>query len=189
MALKNKLITPGTSLAISLDEFKRHIKWDLSDNSEDILMTSFIQTATTQAEFFTRRALRAGTWKTFMDEFCSKVKMEIAPIDLETLVVKYYDTDNDIQTLSASEYFVHDNGLDDYTEIEFDGTMPTLYDKYNVIEINYKAGYANLPEQIREAIRMQAASYFNNRASEDSQVPGDAILYGFHQLLYPYRLF
>jgi uncharacterized phiE125 gp8 family phage protein len=184
MSLKNKLITPRTGEVVSLAEFKKHIRWSDSDLSEDQLMRSYLDTAATQAELFTERLLRQSTWKTYLDGFERNIKLDKHPIVISGLTVKYYDVDNALQTLSADEYFVHDNGDNELTEIEFYGTMPSLYDKYNVIEIDYVAGYEVVPEQIKTAIMNYASKLFEHREGESNQ----GALMDFYSQIYHYKI-
>jgi hypothetical protein len=95
--------------------------------------------------------------------------LDITPIDVSTIVVKYFDVNNAEQTLATTEYFVRNNG-DDYVEIIFDGTMPTLYDRYEPISILYTSGYAPgyLPEGIKVGILRRATDSFEKREDESN---------------------
>lgn len=184
--LTNTLVTPGATEIVSLDEFKKHIRWDESDDSEDSLMTVYIESATRQAENFTGRTFLTGAWTTTVDKFYSQVTLDIAPVDLTSLVVKYYDSDDALQTLPASNYKARIRN--DQVVIEFTGSLPTLYDKYNAVVFEFDAGYDSVPDPIKNAIMIQAAGYFENRQSEQSSSVSHPIVYGFYQLLYPYKM-
>jgi uncharacterized phiE125 gp8 family phage protein len=170
MIQKNRLVTPDDTPVVTLDEFKEHIKWDLDDTTEDNLMEMFIKSATQLAEKFTRRTLFTGSWVTYLDEFPCKIRLLINPIDLDSIIVKYYDTDDALQILPASEYFIHDNGPDDLTEIEFDGTIPATYNKYEAVVIEYTGGYgvSAIPEMLKVAIMKRAAKDVQHRVNGDA---------------------
>lgn len=173
----------GTDV-VTLEEFKKHIRWDDSDDTEDTLMMTYIGAAASQAESYTGRAILSGNWKTNLD-FFADVTLDVAPVTASTIVVKYYDVNNDLQTLVDTEYSVRDDGY--MVSIEFDGTMPELYDRYGAVQIEYTAGYTDVPDAIKTAVMIQAAGYFENRQSEIGGT-SNPIIYGFHQLLFPYKM-
>lgn len=183
--LTNTLVTPGSTEVISLVEFKKHIRWDESDDSEDTLMTVYLETATRQAENYTGRTLLTGSWTTTIDKFYSQVTLDIVPVDLTSLVIKYYDSDDVLQTLPVDNYKARIKN--DQAVIEFTGSLPNLYDKYDAVVFEFDAGYSDVPYPIKNAILIQAAGYFENRQSEISGT-SNPIVYGFHQLLFPYKM-
>jgi hypothetical protein len=170
---------------VSLVDFKEFIKWG-TDASEDITMTSCLKTATMQAESFTRRVISVAPWQSTLPYFTSTF-LDVLPVT--TIVIKYDDVNGAEQTLSASEYTVMDNGPDDYVEIRFDGTMPTLEsDNYEPVRITYSAGYSALPEGIKLGIMQLAASYFENRQNEVIGTSSNLIGHSSLHTLYPYKL-
>lgn len=186
MRLTNKLIPPVTGvypLAVSVEDFKKHIKWDPADNSENTLMQSYIMTATKQAEFFTGRVITLSTWYTLIDSF-RNVTLDMNPVAIP-VVVKYYDADNTLQTLDAAEYTVKDFGPDSYIEIDFDGTIPSVYDRYDAVIIELTAGYTDIPEPIKNWIMDEAAMYFNNRGNNEYQ---KAISLERYAKIWPYKM-
>jgi uncharacterized phiE125 gp8 family phage protein len=187
MKLRTKLITGGDGLGVTLAEFKEHIKWDADDTSEDVSMSIYIKSATKQAEAFTGRVIQASTYESTIDYWPGCMKLDVIPVDLDSLVVKYTDPDGAEQTLADTEYTVIDNGADEYAEIKFDGTMPSLDDIEEPITLEYDAGYAATPDAIKLGILLLAASYFENRQNE---VTGgvSSINYGSLHAMYPYKM-
>lgn len=184
--LTNTLVTPDETEVVTLAEFKKHIRWDDADTSEDTLMATYIDAATNQAADYTRRTLLTGAWETTIDTFYSKVTLDVTPIDLTSLVIKYYDSDNAEQTLSASSY--KSRIINDRAVIEFIGSMPNIYDRYDAVKFEYDAGYTVVPAGIKTAIMIQAAGFFENRQSEITSSVSHSIINGFHQLLFPYKM-
>ncbi len=175
--------------ALSLQNFKEWMKWEASDTSEDNTMNTNLFAAATQAEMFTGRVILRKTYRTFIDFFPLCLRMDIHPIDLTTLVVKYYDTNDALQTLASTEYFVKDNGPDAYADIIFDGTMPNFYDKFEPIYIEYTAGYSlgTLPEMILSGISKRATDYMENRQNEN-QGSMSQTMYSSETLWFPYKM-
>ena len=181
--IRSKVVTPSSTLVVSLVDFKQFAKID--SDAEDTTITTCIKAATFQAESFTRRTISVAPWMTTLPYFAT-VFLDVLPVD--TIVVKYDDVNGAEQTLSASEYTVIDNGYDEYTEIRFDGTMPTLEsENYEPVRITYNAGYSTIPEGMKLGIMQLAASYYENRQNE---VAGAMNLISHSSLhtLYPYKL-
>jgi uncharacterized phiE125 gp8 family phage protein len=187
-----KLVTPNNNLVVSLDDFKQHINWDADDDSQDTVMTAFIKAATEQAQQFTDRQFLNATWTVLLRQFPSRIALPKSPCSAVSSV-KYYDLNNTLQTLSATEYKVKDGGAYGHHIVEFDGTIPAVHDKPDAIIIEYVAGYgaaaSSVPNALVVAIMIQAANYFANRESEQTGTNAVQLMNGFHQLLYPYKTF
>lgn len=189
----DKLITPNSTLLVSLVDFKQHINWDSTDTSQDTVMTAYIKAATEQAQQYTGRQFLNATWDLLLRVFPSKVTLPKCPVSAVSFV-KYYDQDNALQTLAATEYKVKDGGFDGFHSIEFyGGQIPGVYDKPDAVIIEYVAGYGSattsVPDPIKVAVMIQAANYFANRESEQTGTTSTSLLFGFHQLMFPYKTF
>jgi uncharacterized phiE125 gp8 family phage protein len=185
----DKIVTPNTTLLVSLADFKQHVNWDTADTSQDTVMTAYINAATEQAQLFTGRQFLNASWSLLLDTFPNRIKLSKSPF-VSVTSVKYYDMDNVLQTLSASEYKVKDGGTYGLASIEFDGSIPSIYDKPDAVVIEYVAGYgASVPSPVIVAVMIQAANFFANRESEQTGTTVIQLLNGFQTLLYPYKTF
>lgn len=183
--LKSNLVTLTAATAVTLDEFKMHAKID--GDEEDDVLEMYIEAATKEAELYTRRAIRAGSWRSVTDRFYYSLAIDVAPVDASSIVVKYYDVNNAEQTLNASQYTKKDFGPDEHLQIVFDGdALPVLYDRWDAVKIEFNAGYATVPEKIKVWILDKAASLSENR---QDQVMGTSVhsVYNFAPLM-PYRM-
>jgi uncharacterized phiE125 gp8 family phage protein len=191
----SELVTPSESVTsvVSLAAFKQHIKWDPDDASEDDIMAIYIAAATEECGDYIGRAILPGQWKTVFDSFYPEITIDVIPIDPDSIVVKYYDADNAIQTLNANQYTVKTHGKDAYVTIDFDGNaLPSVYDRYDAVHVAYTAGYGieetdAVPARVKLAILIQAAGHFENRQSEQSGA-SSAIIFGAHQQLFPLKM-
>lgn len=176
----------AVSYALSLADFKEWLKLDPDDTTQDNNLNNCLYGAVDWAQGYTRRTLFRSVWRSYLRWF-SNVRLDIHPVDISTIVVKYFDVDNALQTLNATEYFIQDNGEDEYTDIKFTGTLPSLYSREEPVYIEYTAGYQVLPEQIRTSIMEYAASRFENRT--DEQTGGLSVAqFGSLQGLYHYKM-
>jgi uncharacterized phiE125 gp8 family phage protein len=88
--------------------------------------------------------------------------------------VKYYDTDNVLQTLDSSKYRVQ-TSRKGIIELDADESFPDLESRVDAIQIRYIAGYADkgvdVPEHIRHAISMTVAKLYEDKEdAPDGQV-------------------
>lgn len=184
--INSRVETPGSMAGITLASFKIFLKWAPDDTSEDAVMTSCLVTTIKQAESYTRRVIDPATWRTYLQGFYD-FTFDVAPVTVASIAVKYYDSANTLQTLNTSLYEVTNRGNDDYASIEFTGTMPELYDRNEPVYVEYPAGYATYPDDLKDIIMHQAADYFESRTND---LPGsmDQVTFGFHQRLFPYKM-
>ncbi len=176
--MNSRLVTSTNPTAVTLADFNEWLKWDGSE--EENTRNACLFGAVKRAEQYTRRTILQSTWRTYLDYFPSCVTLDVYPIVLSSIVVKYMDVDDALQTLNASEYFVRDNG-EDHAEIVFNGTMPSITDEEEPIYLEYTAGYeaGYIPEGIRVWILQNASDNFENRQEHSPN----------YSSLFPYKLF
>ena len=77
--------------------------------------------------------------------------------------IKYYDTNNSLQTLATSNYDTSLNGNISRVEVT---TQPNVYDKYDAIEVAFTAGYADyfdIPDQFVELLELVIGDLYEQR--------------------------
>lgn len=184
--INSRVVTPGTYAGISLTLFKQHLKWDANDTSEDDLMTSYLVSATKQAEQYTRRVISRATWRTYLDSFYD-FDFDVMPIDHTTgFSVHYFNESNVDTVLPTSDYTLINKG-DDYARIEFESGLPELYDRHEPVYVEFFAGESTYPSALVPIILQYAADLFETRTND---VAGglDQVTFGFHQRLFPYKM-
>jgi uncharacterized phiE125 gp8 family phage protein len=183
--ISSRVKTAGLYTTITLALFKQHLKWDASDTTEDTIMTAYLVSAIKQAEAYTRRAIDAATWETYLDSFYD-FDFDVAPINAITSV-KYYNDLNVLTTLAAANYTFINNGVDAYARLEFESGLPELFDRHEPVIVEFTAGYATYPSDLVSTILQYAADLFETRTND---VAGsiDHVTLGFHQRLFPYKM-
>ena len=86
------------ALAVSLAEVKLWL--DVTVSTDDALITSLIKTAEKCFEDYTGRILITTTFKTFRDFWGAGYELMKSPLQ-SLSSVKYYDEDNNLQTLDS----------------------------------------------------------------------------------------
>jgi uncharacterized phiE125 gp8 family phage protein len=83
--------------------------------------------------------------------------------------VKYYDTNDTLQTLASSNYILDNISQPARIGISVDGTLPNLADRINAVEVKYTVGYGELssdvPEGIKSAVLITIGNWYENRQS------------------------
>lgn len=185
MRVTDKLITANEAPVVSMAEFKEHLRWPSTDNSEDNTMTRKLNAAIEDFKDFTGRPILAETWRMLFDTFPDRITLTKAPVNITTIAVSYYDAANVVRTLASTEYKIEDGGDYGLTVIEFDGTIPSVYDRPQAVYVDYSAGWSTVPARVVAGILEQASDYFEYRAS-DSKMP---VVPKAYRAWYPYKLF
>lgn len=84
------------------------------------------------------------------------------------LLVKYYDTNDDEQTLSPDNYTLLNDGV--WVYLTFKGQLPALADRLDAVNVIFDSGYANVDEVnpvVKQAVLMRAGFLYAER--EDAQ--------------------
>src|SRR6185503_9817155 len=125
--MTSNLVTITEPQVVTLADFREHAKLD-NDQSQDSSLNTFLSAATDQCAQYTRRTLLKSTWRAVFRSF-SDTSFDITPVDLTTVIIKYYDIANAIQDLPADNYEITDNGPDDYLDVKFIAPLPNLYNR------------------------------------------------------------
>lgn len=163
-----KLITPATTLPVSLAEAKAHLRVDAAD--DDTLISAMLGAATQMAEQATGRALMPQTWLLSLDGFADVLELTRVPVASVTSVV-YDDASGTPQTLANSNYTL--SNADDFgiarLTCAYSKSWPATRAQVNAVRVTYVAGYADaasVPESIKSWIKLAIGSMFENRQSE-----------------------
>ena len=162
------LDTAATSEPIALSEAKLFLKVDTSD--DDALIGTIISSAREYVENFTGYQLLSATYTQYLDKFPNKntaIELLMNPVSAVTHV-KYYDSDNTLQTWNTSNYDTDLKGKPARITLANDATFPTVYDRTNAVEIKFVAGYAStsatgFPKQLLNAMYLIIGHLYENR--------------------------
>jgi len=161
-----QVITPASTYPVSLTEAKSHLKVDTS--ADDTYITSIIKAATQLSEEYTNRF--------FIDTVIEQTCSDFA--QLQTLFkskvsavahVKYYDSDNSLQTLSATIYDTQLQYEPSQIQLADDKSFPEITKRNDAVVARYTVGYgsaaSDVPEIIKQAILLTIGNFYQNRNS------------------------
>lgn len=165
---------------IALDEVKKNLEID--STRYDQKLSDLITSARQWCEEYTNRSLISQVRSQYQDWFydpCQTSQNRNQFIQLlygpllsvsGTYVnyVKYYDENDTLQTLAASEYWV------DFTSriprIYVKTSWPTVKSRPNAVEINFNAGFGTdgtfVPGYFKQAMHLYVSHCFENRIPE-----------------------
>lgn len=162
------LVAAPTAEPITRDLLKPYLRIDADDTSQDAVIDDCIASAREYAERYTSRQLMTATYKLVFDCFPEYVSFPLPPLQSVT-TVKYIDTAGIQQTIDESLYTVDTISEPGLLWPVYGSVWPVTRDDGNVVEIVYKAGYANaeaIPPMVKQAIRLFAALNYRDREGE-----------------------
>lgn len=172
---------------ITVTELKTHLKIDWAD--EDDYLSALIQAAREMCEAYTNVSFFTQTYTVDLDDFPNHpINLYKGPIQSITSVT-YYDVDNAEQTLSTANYWADLKKLPG--RIEFDDEPDTFDDRFNAVTITMVCGFATvaeIPEVIKQAIKLQAAYMYENREDANKKI-GGGMLWVSEKLLNAYKVY
>lgn len=192
----DRLITGPTSEPISIIEARAQCHVD--SNEEDGDLAGYILAARVAAEDYTRRKFAPQTWERTFDGTwpVQKVRGRQSPLlvlPFPPLVsvtsVTYYDTAGVLQTLAADQYRVDPYSGEGRIEPAYGVTWPTVRDQSATIVVRFVCGYSQVPEPIRQAMKLHIGHFFEHRESVVTGAIATALPHSAESLLFPYRVF
>jgi uncharacterized phiE125 gp8 family phage protein len=208
-------IVEPTVEPITLEEVYLHLRMDPlgspPTHPDDTMLASMITTARTRAEQVTRRAFVQQTVRLVQPGFPVRsfgMQWDDEPWQVrdgwlelyrppftEVVQVRYYDTDNVIQTLAAENYFVTEESFVPRLMAAEGISWPATYCRDDAVQIDYVVGYdpdgsppsdyrANVPEQIKDAIKIGVQLLYDELAPEKR----DQLEQTFQRLLASFRV-
>ncbi len=183
------LKTGPATTAISLAEAKAFLRVDSDYDDDDSYITSLIGVATNVVEQFTRRRLITQTYNIYYDEFPPFMDLQVGNVASVTHV-KYYDTDNTLQTLDTSQYDVDIRVKPGRIYQAEDGNFPNTYERANSVEVEFVVGSAasDVEDAIKQAMYIVIGRYYENRQDVVMGTQVNELPLMVEHLLTPYRL-
>lgn len=185
---------------VTLPEALFWLREDHQTDETKAVVEALIKAARTRAEMETNRAFVTQTLRLTMDGFPpsrpgdpmgaeSVIRLPRPPIQSVTSIV-YLDAQGVEQTLATTEYLVDARSLPARIVPAYGKSWPSIYDQINALTVTYIAGYgaaADVPDELKLAIKLMAAHWYNNREEvatyrlDDKPIPlgACAILRGY----------
>jgi uncharacterized phiE125 gp8 family phage protein len=180
------LLTPPAVEPLTLAEAKAFLRVEHDD--EDDLITQLVRAARGHVEAATRRALIRQTWLVSLDEWPrdGRIALPFAPL-IEVMAAQVLDGAGSPHTLDLQAFVV----VPEASLAFVPGTLGAPGRSYSGIVLDIAFGYgsaaSDIPEPLRQAVRLLAGHWYENRAMAGDSVarlpPGlDRLLASFRVL-------
>lgn len=149
---------------VSLDEAKAFLRIEHDD--DDDVIAALIAGARVHVEAQTRRALIVQSWQLVRDAWPASGRLAVLPVPLRELsAARVYRLDGTTQALDVSGFAVDVSAAP--AVIAFDAPPPAPGRVVGGIELDIEAGYgdaaSDVPADLRQAIRLLVAHWYENR--------------------------
>lgn len=149
----------------TLQEVKDHLR--VTSAAEDAYIAQLIAAVQNYAEKITNRTILTTAYILHLDQFPASKVIELPKPKTQSIThIKYYDSDNALQTLASSQY-VTDIISEPARITEASGvTWPTTYSRTNAVQVQYIAGWTAasfIPAGLTQAMLFTAAHFFEFR--------------------------
>jgi len=174
-----ELVTAPASAVVDRDtEVKPQLRIDHTD--DDAVLTNLISAATDWVEDVTGRKLVTQTWTVYFADWPDGDEFRLPHPPLQSVThVKYYETDDTANTLSATTYDVDTSSRLGVIRLKYGESWPTVTLRpTKAIEIQFVCGYSSIPDALKQAVILQVAQLYDG----DSPLRAAAI----ERLLAPY---
>lgn len=191
--LKPVRTTAPTDTPISLDDVRRHLRVDHTD--EDVTLDTYIDAATQYLDGYAgilgNRALVSQTWQQSYPVFTDPLVLPLAPVQPNaTISITYYDADNAPQTLDGAVYRLLANAsCGPQILLEPEQSWPPTYARADAVTVTFVAGYGAagaVPAPIKQAMLLLVGGWYANREVSASGAWGE-LPFAVSALLTPFR--
>jgi uncharacterized phiE125 gp8 family phage protein len=188
MSMPSFLLIAPEAEPLSLAEARNFLRVDIND--DDDLISALVSSARIHVEAETRRALITQTWRLVRDAWPDEGRMPVLPAPLRAVsAARVYDAQNATHTVDPQSFVVDTAGA----ALTFASwALMTPGRPFAGIEIDVECGYgdtaSDVPEPLRQAIRLLVAHWYENRAVVSGAQTAAALPITVAALIAPYRM-
>jgi uncharacterized phiE125 gp8 family phage protein len=163
-----RLVTPSDAYPVTVTQAKEHLKITVED--ENSLIESYLNAAIRRCEDYRQSNIMSAEYELMARAwpYCGWVNLQKSPVSAINSV-KYYDEDNNLQTVSPSSYRLQDYRVPARLEFDSSFSQPDLHDREFPIIVNFQAGYlaaSSVPATLKHAILLEMGTLHEIRQSE-----------------------
>jgi uncharacterized phiE125 gp8 family phage protein len=184
------LLSPPASEPLSLADAKLFLR--VEHDADDDLIAALIAAARLQIEARTRRALMTQSWRLTRDVWPAGGALPILPVPLrQATAIGVYDSAGMLQMLDVGNF--HIDTASAPAMLSFARAAPPAPGRpHGGIEIDIEAGYGDdagdVPEPLRQAIRLLVAHWYENRRVISATGEVASLPSSVSALIAPYRV-
>ncbi|AEE98031.1 head-tail connector protein [Mahella australiensis] len=186
-----KLVSEPSEEPVTLEEAKKHLRVDISD--DDSLITSLIMAAREHAEAITRRALITQTWELSLDiwPYGSEIIIPLPPLQ-KVDSIKYTDSAGVEHMLDLNICIIDTKEEPGRIVLKNEYSWPSeTLQAADAVHIRFTAGYGNagnVPQTIKQAILLMIGWWYEQRETAIIGSVAREVPMAAEALLWPYRV-
>ena len=189
--LDYEVITDPEFEPVTLDEAKAWLRLSGTTDSDERVQ-GIVTGARMAVEEWTGRKLITQTVKVYPLYFTDPILLPVAPVQSITHI-KYYDLNDTQQTYSSDNYETDTKADPVRIRAKWNQTWPSIYDRYNPIEIQAVVGYGvrkDVPEPLKMAIKALVSLWHDNDTAflSRSTMQNTEMPYGVRAMLGTWRV-
>lgn len=162
--MHNPVLVTAPTAFVTVADMKKWCRVDDDDN--DDVLTALIDAAIAYLDGYTGclgRCLAVQTWRQDFDGFSPVLSLPLAPV-ISIASVKYTDANDVEQTVSSSDYKLLNMVSGPAVGLAHEKDWPgDVIDDYRSVRVEYVAGYAAVPEDLKTCVKLIAAHWYENR--------------------------
>jgi uncharacterized phiE125 gp8 family phage protein len=132
------------------------------------------------------KAMITQTWGEWIAPNPGTVTLSLGPVQ-SVSAVKYYDTENAIQTATLSDFYVLGTKGRTTVKPKPGQAWPSTFTRDDAIKIEYVIGYgaarSDVPQTVRHGLMMLIAHWYENRENELMGTISKTLPHGFEALM------
>jgi len=185
--LRYKLKTAPTFYPVTIERLKRNLRIDEDDNSQDYYLEEIIESVTNSVQTSIGRQIARATYIAYLDDFDEELELTLGPVN-EINSIKYYDTSNQQQTMSASDYILDNSELT--ARLRFLQTYSVYPERFNAIEIEFENGWEKdeIPAELKDAIVLLCTERYLNPENDPQSFGSGLRISAAERILKKYRV-
>jgi uncharacterized phiE125 gp8 family phage protein len=164
--MRTQLITKPAIEPISLATAKEQCRVDATFTLDDDYISSLIVAARQWAEGYTGKSFISQVWELKLDRWHFPIRLQRGPL-ISVTSITYVDSEGSSRILSALDYQVVASNIPPLIVPSYATVWPSLRVQPDAATVTYVAGYGaamtDVPQQIRQAIKMLVAHWYEHR--------------------------
>lgn len=162
--LRPVLFTPPSGAILTLAAAKLHLRVDHTD--DDTLIQECIDGAIAHIDGYSGRLgrpLLSQVWSQSYANFSANPwRLRFADF-ISITSITYFDAANATQTLSSTIYSVLTDEIGPYINLVSGNSYPNVFSRDDAVTVTWVCGYVNIPADIKVALKMMVAHWYDNR--------------------------
>lgn len=175
-----KIVAGTAANVVTLAKAKKQLKLESDFTDEDDLIQSYIDASVEICENFIGGYINEKTITFSLNQFDNPLSFQAFPLK-EVVEVKYFDLEDQEQTLATEKYKLTSPTNKIY-ELNFIGDLPSVKERLDAVKVVVKVGMESVPKPISQASLLMLSDMYERREDRSEVVSTQAMV-----LLRPFK--